>query len=181
MTNYLNRKLKNSINMGNSFSKHFFYLHCFHCNLMFREMEAITCSTCHNILVPNKIDISKLYNLSNYKKKISFIETMCMNTKCRIQFGYNYLQQISVSKKIKVTFREPIDISLNKPTINIADWDQNLRIRYLNYIIEFYNNLVSINYTLYEAILGNTLLENIYNNFNVNKIESPPPYDQVFS
>ena len=104
-----------------------------------------------------------------------------MNTKCRIQFGYNYLQQISVSKRIQISFRNPIDISLEKPSIDITEWDQPLRIRYLNYIIEFYNTLVDTNYNLYEAILGNTLLEKIYYNFNVYKIEQPPSYDQIFS
>jgi len=167
--------------MGNSSSKNFFYLQCFHCNTIYKEIETIACSTCQNILVPNKIEICKFYNLSNYKKKIRVIETMCMNTKCRIQFGYNYLQQISISRKIQITFRNPIELSLEKPNINITEWDINLRLRYLNYIIEFYNNLVNINYKLYEAILGNTLLEKIYYNFNVNKIESPPSYDQVFS
>ena len=105
---------------------------------------------------------------------------MCMNTKCRIQFGYNYLQQISVSKKIAITFRNPIEFSLEKPNIDITEWDINLRLRYLNYIIDFYNRLVDTNYNLYEAILGNTLIEKIYDNFNVNKLESPPSYDQVF-
>lgn len=167
--------------MGNSFSNKFFYLQCFHCNTIFKETDTIACSICHNILVPNKIDICKLYNLNNYKKKIRFLEQMCMNTKCRIQFGYNYLQQISVSKRIQISFRNPIDISLEKPSIDITEWDQPLRIRYLNYIIEFYNTLVDTNYNLYEAILGNTLLEKIYYNFNVYKIEQPPSYDQIFS
>ena len=166
--------------MGNSFSKNFFYLQCFHCNSIYKEVDTIACSTCHNILVPNKIELSKFYTINNYKNKIAMIETMCMNTKCRIQFGYNYLQQISVSKKIAITFRNPIEFSLEKPNIDITEWDQTLRIRYLNYIIEFYNRLVDTNYNLYEAILGNTLIEKIYDNFNVNKLESPPSYDQVF-
>ena len=167
--------------MGNSLTTNFFYLQCFHCNHVYRNMEQTMCSCCNkNILVSNTIDLCSVYTLNNYKKKIAILEEMCMTTKCRIQSGYNYLQQTALSKKIRITFRHPVELSLEKPCEDIRYWDNNLRLNFLNYIVEFYNSLVSINYSLYEAILCNSLQDNIYRNFKWTHIDRLPTYDELF-
>ena len=170
--------------MGNSLKTNFFYLQCFHCNRVYRNMEQTMCPGCNkNVLVPNEIDLHKIYDLNHYKKKISILEQMCFITKCRIQYGYNYLQQVALSKKIRITFRNPVELSLEKPCEDIRNWDNDLRLNFLNYIVEFYNHLVRINYNLYEAILCNSLQDNIYINFKCNYIDIDrlPTYDELFS
>ena len=134
--------------MGNSFNKDNFFLQCLHCNSVYNELDVMVCSSCHNILVSKEIDPNINFNLKNYKKKITFIEEMCKHTKCRIQFGYNYLKQISYQKKLHISFKTPFILSINRPSGDVKKWDNGTKISYFLYFIDFYNGLVENNYKL---------------------------------
>ena len=168
--------------MGNSFNKEFFCLHCLHCNLVFKEPGMICCPECNNILISPKIDENINFSMSNYKKNIIFIEKLCEYTKKRILYGYNYIQTASKERQVRFTFREYPEFTIEKPIESLYNHvTREMKINYFCKLISFYNNLLSYNYQLYEAILANSLIFNMYNNFSIKKIEdNPPSYENVY-
>ena len=168
--------------MGNSFKKEYFYIHCLHCNSVTELDEHVFCNECNNILLTKKINEDIPFNLKNYGSKIKFVEKLCFYANNRIFIGYNYIKQISRDKQINLKFKNKVNIHIKKPGGENKKWDRATKINYFITLIDHYNSLIDVNYKLYEAILGNILVNNMYNNFSLSKInKTPPSYEQIFT
>ena len=168
--------------MGNSFKKQYFYLHCLHCNSTKELEESVFCCGCNNILLTKKIDEDITFNLKNYESKIKFVEQLCLYTNNRIFIGYNYIKKIFKNQNIILKFKNQVNLHIDKPSGESKNWDRPTKIIFFINLIDHYNSLIDINYKLYEALLGNILINNMYNNFSISKMkENPPSYEQIFT
>lgn len=165
--------------MGNSFKKDYFFVYCIYCNNKCSELQNVVCLDCGNIFVPNKLDPDTTFTLKNIKKKIEFLERMCIYNRTRTEHALHYLDSLILHNNI--TFKTPIDMEIKRPSLNCpSTWNRHMKIIYILYLIEKYNYFRSYNYIIYEAVLSRKLMSNMKQNFNTVGTEDPPPsYYQI--